>query len=44
MKEEKNEKEVDEATFKSFDGVDLSKIPGSATYILTQNWEKFNDC
>lgn len=37
-------KEVDEATFKSFDGVDLSKIPGSATYILTQNWEKFNDC
>ena len=37
-------KNVDEATFKSFAGLDLSKIPGSVTEILTTNWEKFSGC
>lgn len=37
-------KTTNEAIFKSFDGIDLSKIPGSATEILTTNFERFNYC
>ena len=42
----KNKKEqLDEyKTFKTFDGVDLSMIPGSVTEILTTNFERFNTC
>ena len=37
-------KKTNEATYKSFDGMDLSKIPGSAAHLFTANWEKFNAC
>ncbi len=37
-------KRVQEDTFKSFSNVDLSKIPGSATKIFTDNFERFGEC
>lgn len=42
----KNKKEQlnEYKTFKTFDGVDLSMIPGSVTEILTTNFERFNAC
>ena len=42
----KNKKEqLDEyKTFKTFDGIDLSMVPGSVTEILTTNFERFNTC
>ena len=41
----KTSKKTNEAqVFKTFDGIDLSTIPGSATSILTKNFERFNDC
>ena len=43
MKKE-NKETTNEAVYKSFDGLDLSKIPGSATEILTSNFERLNDC
>ena len=44
-KMKKIEKTTNEAkVFKTFDGLDLTKIPGSATEILTTNWDKFNGC
>ena len=43
-KTEKKMKKTNEAEFKSFDKLDLSKIKGSVSEILTTNFEKFNDC
>lgn len=41
----KNKTQLDEyKTYKSFDGIDLSTIPGTASEILTTNFAKFNDC
>ena len=40
----KKDKKVDEASFKSFNDIDLSKIPGSVAEILTTNFERFNSC
>ena len=40
----KKYKKVDEASFKSFNDIDLSKIPGSVTEIFTTNFERFNSC
>ena len=40
----KKTKKIGEGTYKSFNGLDLSKIPGSAAEILTTNFERFNDC
>lgn len=38
-------KKLDEyKTYKSFDGIDLSTIPGTASEILTTNFDKFNTC
>ena len=44
MKTNKTTKKVDEAAFKSFNDLDLSKIPGSVTQILTANFDRFNAC
>ena len=43
-KTEKKMNKTNEAEFKSFDKLDLSKIKGSVSEILTTNFEKFNDC
>ena len=40
----KKTKKISEGIYKSFNGLDLSKIPGSAAEILTTNFERFNDC
>lgn len=40
----KTDKNIDEAQFKSFNDLDLSKIPGSVAEILTTNFERFNKC
>lgn len=40
----KTDKNIDEAAFKSFNDLDLSKIPGSVAEILTTNFERFNKC
>ena len=40
----KNKEKINEEMYKSFDGLDLSKIPGSATQILTTNFDRFNAC